>query len=920
MADEATEPTSELGGERVNVLNPYGRLVSIAAADAADAIGSGSYTEATAEDVRLWKRGEEYGGLAGTAEALVGGAAEEASLGLSTKLAVELGGEEMRQRILDVREESPTATMVGQVAGGVAGLGKLGAGAKGAGMLGRALKGAGSVVRAPARLATRAGEGASALVRTVAPSSKIAATAAQGAVEGAFFGAGSEVSDSALEGRGISGSKLLAGMGYGAAVGGAFGGAISGVGRLVGAGKRGLMAPFAARADAKAAARAKAGARATAGVTAEGSIEATIRQETADASPLIRKYIDALEAQGKVARVDAERILLSKTRRHRAVFQGDDATMAAERDIAASMDDLLTSTDKVRYAVTGVGKESQFAHLVKGRDPEVVRGAREYMAGMQKDVRAMIGKEMGGEFGGQGHLKGLLKRVDAIDRKLAKKGAIASNRDAFSALDEVKRAFDNRAKTFTSSYRRNGKGEFLTSHRRVKEIADGVREQLEREAVWGEGGRVQRVVNKHTTDKLGVQTDFNRRFVSEFGRDAHDPYSRGRVADPEKIARHVRDIGDPRKALDMRAYQEWVASNEEWLTTIRDNYQLGGAEKKAVEKALSATQKLRKAYGTASDVVGDVNALKRIQEIEGGFSPLTAAAAGTVALGPLGAALGGILGAASRPGATVVKIAHAERLAANLGVGSVAEAATKTAAHIEQLAGHAERKIGRAGSTLRRSKAVAMRAVTVTALEKREREKREKTIGLASSADVPALSAEAHANYAQAYPFNPAIVADMVATVERGAAYLQRVAPKPIRVPGQPPLPVSDEDLETFDRQRQVVNSPIDTITTAVEKGTIIPEQVKALDEVYPDEARELRDSYRQQLDEMSVGGEALPYQATMALEVLMREPLDYTSGRGYQMAMGPPEPPKKRPKPKTKPPEMADDYDRDAAIMEALA
>ena len=899
MADDAAKPPQPPQGERVNVLNPFGRLVSLPANEAAEAVASGGYSAATPEDVRLWKRSEEYGGIAGTAEALAGGAAEEATLGLSTKIAVELGGEEMRQRIQDVREENPTATTVGQVVGGVAGMGKLGAGVKGAKLLGRAAKGAGSVVRAPARLATKAGEGAAAIVRTVAPESKVFAAAAQGAVEGAFFGAGTEVSDSALEGRGISGEKLVAGMGYGAAVGGVFGGALAGTGKLLKAGGTKLKSAVVAGRETVGEAIGQRVTRGWQGTA--GALGVENAESIGKFSPLTKAGREAVETAQKAPElmteaaeraVDSAESAWSSMQKARARFSGGSKLEHVRRTIRRD-----------NVAEQFAAHQKQLTNLRETLDELAGKNIKRPGRGAsvaEKEAYTKATDAHRGTYGLPGKVRDARRAVLAAEAKLAKTKDAA---DAAFLMDELKRDIGNlttggKDPMDMRSLERATRTKFERSYRQFQQ-------HLQREDLLGDFATLQGGMNKDWSGFLETQrvSQFGKKFTKRvpkrggFGEmeEVIDRSKLLKALQPPKLTGGMADLAKIEEHEAAKAaLREWSGDAQRFLNT--------GDE--ALGKHTSALAgDFRDSSGKltgAMDELDRVSAIKNEWDAMGGGGMALPAAATGFAMGALGPA--------------------AAPLAA---VGSALvdpKRAIRSLMSMERVAGAVGRQIGRAGPVLRRMHGVPRRAVTVTALDKREREKREGAIKTSLGVNVGALTTDTRDRYAQVFPGNPAIVRQMAATVERGAAYLQRVAPKPVQVPGQPPLPPADEDLERFDRQRQVVHSPIDTITAAVEKGTIIPEMVDALDSVYPDEAKELRDSYRQQLDDMATNGEALPYQATLALEVLMKEPLDYTSSRTFQRAMGKAAKPPKPKGPPRKPPELASNYDRDAEIMKALA
>jgi hypothetical protein len=172
------------------------------------------------------------------------GALRGATLGLGTAALAELGGEEYRQAALERAEINPVEAGVGEFAGMVAPTLVSG----GSGLVARGV----GAVGAPARMAARAGAlgeraveagaralgyaGEGTLARALVSGAKMGTG---GAIEGAAYGLGSSLADSALEGTEWTAERALSGLGDGALYGLLGGAAVGASGSLVGsAGKR----------------------------------------------------------------------------------------------------------------------------------------------------------------------------------------------------------------------------------------------------------------------------------------------------------------------------------------------------------------------------------------------------------------------------------------------------------------------------------------------------------------------------------------------------------------------------------------------------------------------------------------------------------------------------------------------------------
>lgn len=222
---------------RIHMLNEAGSPVSVDAADYHDAVASG-WKPQTVEQYNQHATAKEQSGIGQTALAAGEGALETSTLGLGTKAAVALGGEGYRQKAQERAEAHPTARAVGQVAGAVVpGLlsGGEGTAAEIAGLTpaGALSRASGALEGAVASGLERAGVGGAGGGLLGAMVNRGAALGAQGALEGAAYGVGGTVAQSALEDTDWTAERALSGLEDGALYGLATGAAIGAGGALV---------------------------------------------------------------------------------------------------------------------------------------------------------------------------------------------------------------------------------------------------------------------------------------------------------------------------------------------------------------------------------------------------------------------------------------------------------------------------------------------------------------------------------------------------------------------------------------------------------------------------------------------------------------------------------------------------------------
>src|SRR5687768_17211924 len=196
---------------KAQLVTREGQLVAVPVEQAGEYIARTGAQPAGDEAVAQFEQGKKYGTIGQKAITAVEGAAEGATLGLSTLAATELGGEEYRQDALGRAQANPITRGVAGVGGAVAGT--------------LATGGIGGAIAAPVRGSAALGRGAAGLVPTLGTGALArAGTAAarfgaQGAVEGAAFGLGTSLAESALEGVDWTADSALAGMKEGALYG-----------------------------------------------------------------------------------------------------------------------------------------------------------------------------------------------------------------------------------------------------------------------------------------------------------------------------------------------------------------------------------------------------------------------------------------------------------------------------------------------------------------------------------------------------------------------------------------------------------------------------------------------------------------------------------------------------------------------------
>lgn len=231
---------------RVTVRDPSGTIGTIDASE----LGKPGYQPLTDAEINAERIHQERSTLGQQALTVGEGAVRGATLGTSDLVTTGLLGDEYRQAAEERAAENKRLAVGSEVLGAIAPTlltGGEGAAVEGASLAARAERGASLLGRvaeyAPSSLVARGGRaverGVAGIIGESAPSmlgrmaQRAAAIGASGAVEGGLYGAGSAVSQAALDGTPITAEKVLGGFGHGALFGGGLGvglGALGGLG------------------------------------------------------------------------------------------------------------------------------------------------------------------------------------------------------------------------------------------------------------------------------------------------------------------------------------------------------------------------------------------------------------------------------------------------------------------------------------------------------------------------------------------------------------------------------------------------------------------------------------------------------------------------------------------------------------------
>ncbi len=869
-----SEPVEQQPAEaRVNVVNEHGRVVSIPESQAGQALESEGYRLAGADEVKQARLERDYGGAGHQVGALLSGAASGASLGMSDVVIGELGGRDALQAYEQVHGGLRGA---GELAGSLAGLGKLGAGAKGASLAARAAKGAGSVLRAPARAAFKAGQATEGLV-AAKTGSKFAGLMAGASAEGALYGAGAAISESAIYDTQLTGERLAAQVGRGALFGAAGAGVLGGGARLLGAGAR----------------------------KGASLIQRALKGADGNPGALAKLVAGSSSVVSGAPREAIERLLSDADYRKLAVGAGE----LGEKESAKLLDALEgfhRTNERMRAVNSGAAKADEVAATItrgnEANQTSAFRGMADELSGVIDNVKAS--KDAMSQKG-VNKLSKSIKQFEATVRRLESgKGDIV---EAYMKADAVKRSVGDAA------YSKLGASVSDPAERALYDTLDGLYEKqlrpfLENDALFGQAGARQKAINAawapfiQEGGRTGIpqllaktRRGFKGAKVREFNR--------------ERVAKALQGLGKAEKEQLTSNLIRYLEHGDSFISTAKAETRLSGRDKALasslgddiaqVRESVSRLQEM----GRASD---DLAALKAADTQNQLMGQAAAYAVGSGALGPL-AGVGAVAhGVVSNPYGIVTKMAAIESMASRF--------ASKTDGAASKLIDKAARQAYKAPAELQEAKdsrrtfsEVSSRLQKVAGnRQAAESELRKQVAGFADGAPQAAN----------------ALVATQMAKYDY---LLRRMPHMNASAMGREPS-VSRVEADRFMRSVRALEDPTVVLDDAI-KGQLNRETVEAVKAVYPSMFAEMQSKVMDEYADLAATGKQLPYAQRLQIGTLLEIPTDpslepdmIAMQQGLYAANPEPEDAQPQQAPPGTSPQLSHSYKTDAARLEETA
>lgn len=848
------------GVSTVPMMNPSGTVFDVDLDKAMEASGLG-WTYEGSEQRRQRELQEQYGDAGGQALSAIAGAGRGLTFGLSD-LALTSTGAVDPKTLRDLEEANPAASMAGELtaigasifAGGGAGL----------------LSKIGTAPRAAAKLGLKA---ETAVAKAIAPQGlfgRVAAKAASvgtgSAIEGALYGGGQAISESALGDIDLTAENLLSGIGVGAALGGTFGAGL-------GAGFSGLSS------------LGKGIGSITRG-GADSVVKLWERQTGNTAVPGLgeKLYKFLLDKAGLVTgKTDELATFTTKEGRKFGIQNLEDTLDKHARKIAEIENRIIPASDRVTEYWKH-RKPSEMKSLLDRTKSQVPQGMEELalaesdnvISSVQSSLEEMA--EKGSSFySGQAQIKRILDRLKEQSGRIDAEAAISSadlTAKIHTSMDIIKRDIGNT----TSRFGRMAKDPAAeATYNKLADVFEELRVSLEKDELFGAAAVAQKKVNKEFSNFLKTK-DYRvkNRIHSLQERERFKPVFK---ADPGGAKGLLRNLGKAENDLDIDYWtNHWknrlklAEAHAEGFGWTKSTHPSQIADLEAIR---AGTKELDDVLSQASEEIGAINQLKSIEEASAatGFGIESGAVGGFVIGGPVGAVAGAALGSVLRPGRIIRQLATLERAAARERM------AVKSSV---------DEFIRQAGETQKIKRLIApssVGAIERSSGVKGRYEAYEKTLDELTkvSVDQESIQERLDESTRQFRDAAPRLAQQIQSKSVKASQFLLSKAPKdPSRksVFGSKWKP-SRSELAKFERYVAAAYNPKGSLQD-LKNGLLTSEAVETLLQLYPKTYEQIILQLTENMDKL----QGLPYKKRVQLSVLFDVPLDPTLEPSFVLAM----------------------------------
>lgn len=388
----------------------------------------------------------------------------------------------------------------------------------------------------------------------------------------------------------------------------------------------------------------------------------------------------------------------------------------------------------------------------------------------------------------------------------------------------------------------------------AKNLGFEFRSALEDPAVWGKAADRQQTINKAFKDFLPTLKDFEKKFTAEVAGE--------RVVDPAKIATYMNQLGKPNAELKQEMLENFLKAAEKYRSVINETHANLGIQSPFENSSLqAASQTLQKLPPGAK--AADVLVKKGLANVAGkGLGASIGAGAGAVTGHPyLGALIGehalGPFFSTILP--SIVKPLM-DRTADGEGFKAVTEyglAISKGNTAIQK----ATRALFKPGGEIIAPKML---------LTDKESDRLDRKIKELGNDPSKLMALGEKTSY-----YLPAHAEAMGETSGRVVQYLNSIRPKVEKTsPLDSDLKPSKPETAQYQRALQIAEQPL-VVLDAVKNGSITPQDVLHLKNMYPSLYDKMAMQMTQEVSEHVGSGENVPYRTRLGMSLFLGQPLD---------------------------------------------
>jgi hypothetical protein len=792
----------------VTLQDPSGQLVSLPAEQAASAQDIG-YTQPTQAALQAHAEKEMYGdGILNPIKAGAAAAARSASFGASDEILTDTGLVQP-ETLAGLQNNNTTADKIGEATGIIAPM-----------LLGDEL-GPLNLVKGVSKLGTAAEHGVAALLpEGTSLASRIlqkaGSKAVGSAVEGAAYGLGNVVSEHALGDPNLTAEHALGQIGLSALLGG-------GLGATFGLGEAVIPPAVSAAKQVIADTTEKIGAYMQDGFAKASSVVSGVPEEAIQA---------AIDNRGKVAMTVEQK-------------------SARASGLADTIKQQYDSTEAALKAANTELRPAETAELVKDVNPDVAATEYNRIFNSVGDTIAEIRAKP------DIYPSRFAAKLEEIQKGLVRDGQSAQRpAEIFDAINDLKQTLDKKVLKF------DGIASAADSDAigLIKDLRGTIKESLQNEAVFGEGGARQAEFNEAQNEYLTAKKEFQKNFLYKSRSNTGSIIYK---ANPTKANTFLNGLGDVKNELREQALKRYTEASKNLVDQIQESAERAPSGKFDQDAAHRLIDKTGESIASAQKqqelekLIGSTNTGAQ------GTNPLVAGGLAH-ALGLPGAVVGtatGVYNALKNPGGTIQRLAALETL--------VKKSTAKLEAGVQAVISGSSRafSIGRGEVSAGIAKDFGKdHDESVATYNKRI----EQIQHMAGNSGV--LSDKLHDATADLQGHAPNVTQSMQGAAVRGVAFLNSKIPqRPKQGPlGDDWIPTKQE-ISTFNRYFNAVQSPSNVLKQAA-AGTLTKEGVEAVKTVFPNYYEQINSTVMDKLS--SKKGAVIPYRQKMMLSLLTGTPM----------------------------------------------